>query len=119
VVGNDLNQKLKRSLFTGSKTTRCKTGRAQKVQAELLGSELMTPSANDQPSKTRQADLGNQRKSQEEAEDELKQSDEKDQTITAMQKQIEELKRRAEQGSQQLSECRNLNRSVTHCQVST
>ena len=51
-----------------------------------------------------QADLGSERdKAKKEAEDELKfKVMEKDQTITAMQRQIEELKRRAEQGSQQL-----------------
>jgi hypothetical protein len=51
-----------------------------------------------------QADLGSEReKAKKEAEEELKfKVMEKDQTITAMQRQIEDLKRRAEQGSQQL-----------------
>ena len=51
-----------------------------------------------------QADLSAERdKAKKEAEEEMKlKVMEKDQTITAMQKQIEDLKRRAEQGSQQL-----------------
>jgi hypothetical protein len=110
VMGNDLNQKAKEisTLQEVLKQRDAKLAEAQKVQAELLRKERELDDAKREMDltieKRVQADLGNQReKAKKEAEDELKlKVMEKDQTITAMQKQIEELKRRAEQGSQQL-----------------
>jgi len=81
---------------------------AQKAQAELMVKQRALEDA------TREMELSIQKQVQEiigaaqekarkEVEDELKfKVMEKEQTITSMQKQIEELKRRAEQGSQQL-----------------
>lgn len=81
---------------------------AQKAQAELMRKQRELEDA------TREMELSIQKQVQEiigaaqekarkEVEDELKfKVMEKEQTITSMQKQIEELKRRAEQGSQQL-----------------
>jgi hypothetical protein len=110
VMGNDLNQKAKEisTLQEVLKQRDARLAEAQKVQAELLRKERELDDAKREMDltieKRVQADLGNQReKAKKEAEDELKlKVMEKDQTITAMQKQIEELKRRAEQGSQQL-----------------
>jgi hypothetical protein len=110
VMGNDLNQKVKEisTLQEVLKQRDAKLAEAQKVQAELMRKERELDDAKREMEvtieKRVQADLGNQReKAKKEAEEELKlKVMEKDQTITAMQKQIEELKRRAEQGSQQL-----------------
>ena len=110
VMGNDLNQKAKEisTLQEVLKQRDAKLAEAQKVQAELMRKERELDDAKREMEltieKRVQADLGNQReKAKKEAEEELKlKVMEKDQTITAMQKQIEELKRRAEQGSQQL-----------------
>jgi hypothetical protein len=85
-----------------------KLAEAQKAQAELLRKSLELENAK------REMDLNIQKQVQaglaaareqakKEASDELGlRVAEKEQTITAMQKQIEELKRKAEQGSQQL-----------------
>jgi hypothetical protein len=85
-----------------------KLAAAQKAQAELIRKQRELDDAKRELEltieKRVQADLENARqKARNEAEEELKlRVLEKDQTITAMQRQIEELKRRAEQGSQQL-----------------
>ena len=85
-----------------------KLGEAQKAQAELIHKQRELDDAKRELdltiAKRVQADLSAERdKARKEAEEELKlKVMEKDQTITAMQRQIEDLKRRAEQGSQQL-----------------
>ncbi|MGZ8519657.1 MAG: DUF2130 domain-containing protein [Candidatus Binatia bacterium] len=110
VLGNDLNQKVKEinTLQEVLKQRDAKLAEAQQAQAELIGKQRELDDALRELdltiAKRVQADLGSERdKAKKEAEDELKfKVMEKDQTITAMQRQIEELKRRAEQGSQQL-----------------
>ena len=110
VLGNDLNQKLKEisTLQDVLKQRDAKLAEAQQAQAQLIGKQRELDDARRELeltiAKRVQADLGSEReKAKKEAEDELKfKVMEKDQTITAMQRQIEELKRRAEQGSQQL-----------------
>jgi hypothetical protein len=85
-----------------------KLAEAQQAQAELLRKQRELDDAKREleltVEKRVQASLVAERdKAKKEAEEELKlKVMEKDQTITAMQRQIEELKRRAEQGSQQL-----------------
>jgi len=110
VLGDDLNQKTREisTLQEILKQRDAKLAEAQKVQAELLRKERELEDAKRELDltieKRVQADLGSEReKAKKEAEEELKfKVMEKDQTITAMQRQIEDLKRRAEQGSQQL-----------------
>ncbi len=110
VLGDDLNQKAKEigTLQEVLKQRDAKLAEAQQAQAELIGKQRELDDARRELeltiAKRVQADLGSEReKAKKEAEDELKfKVMEKDQTITAMQKQIEDLKRRAEQGSQQL-----------------
>ncbi|MGZ8494484.1 MAG: DUF2130 domain-containing protein [Candidatus Binatia bacterium] len=110
VLGNDLNQKVKEisTLQEVLKQRDAKLAEAQQAQAELIGKQRELDDALRELdltiAKRVQADLGSERdKAKKEAEDELKfKVMEKDQTITAMQRQIEELRRRAEQGSQQL-----------------
>lgn len=110
VLGNDLNQKAKEisTLQEVLKQRDAKLAEAQKVQAELLRKERELEDAKRELDltieKRVQADLGSEReKAKKEAEEELKfKVMEKDQTITTMQRQIEDLKRSAEQGSQQL-----------------
>jgi hypothetical protein len=110
MLGNDLNQKTKEitTLQEVLKQRDVKLAEAQKAQAELIGKQRELDDAMRELeltiAKRVQADLGNEReKAKKEAEEELKlKVMEKDQTITAMQRQIEDLKRRAEQGSQQL-----------------
>ncbi len=110
LLGNDLNQKVKEisTLQEVLKQRDAKLAEAQQAQAELIGKQRELDDAMRELdltiAKRVQADLGSERdKAKKEAEDELKfKVMEKDQTITAMQRQIEELKRRAEQGSQQL-----------------
>jgi hypothetical protein len=110
LLGNDLNQKVKEigTLQEVLKQRDAKLAEAQQAQAELIGKQRELDDAMREldltVAKRVQADLGSERdKAKKEAEDELKfKVMEKDQTITAMQRQIEELKRRAEQGSQQL-----------------
>ena len=108
--GNDLDQRVREisTLQEVLKQRDVKLAEAQKAQAELIGKQRELDDAMREldltVAKRVQADLGSEReKAKKEAEDELKlKVMEKDQTITAMQKQIEDLKRRAEQGSQQL-----------------
>ncbi|MSP36942.1 MAG: DUF2130 domain-containing protein [Deltaproteobacteria bacterium] len=110
VLGNDLNQKAKEisTLQEVLKQRDVKLAEAQQAQAALIGKQRELDDAMREleltVAKRVQADLGSEReKAKKEAEEELKfKVMEKDQTITAMQKQIEDLKRRAEQGSQQL-----------------
>ncbi len=110
VLGNDLDQKVKElsSLQELLKQRDSKLAEAQKVQAEVIRKQRELDDAKRELEltieKRVQADLSAEReKAKKEAEEELKfKVMEKDQTITAMQKQIEDLKKRAEQGSQQL-----------------
>ena len=109
-LGNDLEQKMKEisTLQEVLKQRDVKLAEAQKAQAELIRKQRELDDAKRELDltieKRVQADLGAERdKAKKEAEEELKLKVlEKDQTIIAMQKQIEDLKRRAEQGSQQL-----------------
>ena len=108
--GNDLDQKTKEiyGLQEILKQNNAKLADAQKAQAELIRKQRELDDAKRELDltieKRVQADLSSERdKAKKEAEEELKlKVMEKDQTITAMQRQIEDLKRRAEQGSQQL-----------------
>ncbi len=85
-----------------------KLAEAQKAQAELIRKERELEDAKREMDlsiqKQVQAGIGAAREqAKKEAEDELRlKVSEKEQTIVAMQKQIEELKRKAEQGSQQM-----------------
>ena len=109
-LNDDLDQKTKEisSLHEVLKQRDTKLAEAQKAQAEVIRKQRELDDAKREleltVEKRVQADLAAQRgKARKEAEEELKlKVMEKDQTITAMQKQIEDLKRRAEQGSQQL-----------------
>ncbi len=110
MLGHDLDQKTREIniLQEVLKQNNAKLADAQKTQAELVRKERELDDAKREIDltieKRVQADLGAERdKAKREAEEELKlKVMEKDQTITAMQRQIEDLKRRAEQGSQQL-----------------
>lgn len=90
------------------KEREAKLAEAQKAQAELIRKQRELDDAKREMEltieKRVQASLTSARDSaRKEAEDSLKlKVAEKEQTITAMQRQIEELKRKAEQGSQQL-----------------
>jgi len=109
-LSNDLDQKSKEILEIQEilRQKDEKLAEAQKVQADLLRKQRELDDAK------RELDLTVEKRVQEgltatrdqakkEAEEALKfKVMEKEQTITSMQKQIEELKRRAEQGSQQL-----------------
>ena len=109
-LGSDLEQKSKEISVLQDilKQRDAKLAEAQKAQAELIRKQRELDDAKREldltVEKRVQADLRTEReKAKREAEEELKlKVMEKDQTIAAMQKQIEELKRRAEQGSQQL-----------------
>jgi hypothetical protein len=109
-MGTDLEQKAQEisNLQQILQEQNKKLGEAQQAQAELLRKQRELDDAKRELDltieKRVQASLGAERdKAKKEAEEELTlKVMEKDQTITAMQKQIEELKRRAEQGSQQL-----------------
>jgi hypothetical protein len=109
-LGADLEQKVQEveSLQMILKQNNAKLAEAQQAQAELIRKQRELDDARRELDltieKRVQADLTAERdKARKEAEEELKlKVMEKDQTITAMQRQIEELKRRAEQGSQQL-----------------
>lgn len=109
-LGTDLDQKAKEinELQDVLKQRDAKLAEAQKAQADVIRKQRELDDARREIDLTVQkrveADLRTERdKAKKEAEEELKlKVMEKDQTITAMQKQIEELKRRAEQGSQQL-----------------
>lgn len=107
---NDLDQKVKEvtDLQEVIKQREVKLAEAQKAQADLLRKQRELDDAK------RELDLTVEKRVQDglaatrqqakkEAEESLKLKVlEKEQTITSMQKQIEELKRKAEQGSQQL-----------------
>ena len=109
-LSNDIEQKTKEvaDLQEILKQKDEKLTEAQKAQAEMVKKERELEDAK------RELDLTVQKRvteglavtrqqAKKEAEDELKlKVSEKEQTIASMQKQIEELKRRAEQGSQQL-----------------
>jgi len=109
-LGSELDQKAKEinMLQDVLKQRDAKLAEAQQAQADLIRKERALDDARRELNLTIEkrvrADLGAEReKAKKEAEEELKlKVMEKDQTITSMQKQIEELKRRAEQGSQQL-----------------
>ncbi|HEY7715067.1 MAG TPA: DUF2130 domain-containing protein [Candidatus Binatia bacterium] len=109
-LGNDLDQKTREvnALQEILKERDAKLAEAQKAQAEIIRKQRELDDAKRELeltiAKRVQADLSTERdKAKKEAEEEQKlKVMEKDQTIIAMQKQIEELKRRAEQGSQQL-----------------
>ena len=109
-LSSELDQKIKevKSLQDILKQNDAKLAEAQKAQADLIRKQRELDDARRELDltieKRVQADLSTEReKAKKEAEEELKlKVMEKDQTITAMQKQIEDLKRRAEQGSQQL-----------------
>ncbi|MDH3443350.1 MAG: DUF2130 domain-containing protein [Deltaproteobacteria bacterium] len=109
-LGSDLEQKDKAltELQQILQDRDTKLAEAQKAEVELRRKQRELDDAKREldltVEKRVQADLAQTRaKAKTEAEEELKlKVMEKDQTITAMQKQIEELKRRAEQGSQQL-----------------
>jgi hypothetical protein len=110
VLGNDLEQKDKEltELNEVLKQRDAKLAEAQQAQAELIRKQRELDDAK------REMELTIEKRVQEsltvtreqakkEAEDSLKlKVTEKEQTISSMQKQIEDLKRRAEQGSQQL-----------------
>ena len=110
LIGTDLEQKAKEitELHEVLKQRDEKLAEAQTAQAELIRKQRELDDAK------REMDLTIEKRVQEslttvrdkaklEAEEGLKfRVAEKEQTITAMQKQIEELKRKAEQGSQQL-----------------
>ena len=109
-LGNDLDQKTNEisSLQEVLKQRDIKLAEAQKAQAELIRKQRELDDAKrelDLTVKKRvQTNLTTEHdKARKETEKELKlKIMEKNQTITAMQKQIEDLRRRAEQGSQQL-----------------
>jgi hypothetical protein len=109
-VGGELDQKLKEidELQGILKQKDAKLADAQKAQADLLRKQRELDDARRELDltieKRVQSDLAAAReKAKKEAEDEMRlKVMEAEQTIASMQKQIEDLKRRAEQGSQQL-----------------
>lgn len=109
-LARDFEQKDKEveSLQTILQQNNAKLAEAQRTQAEVMRKQRELEDAKRELEltieKRVQADLTAERdKARREAEEDLKlKVMEKDQTITAMQRQIEDLKRRAEQGSQQL-----------------
>jgi hypothetical protein len=110
LLGADLETKTKEltELQEVLKERDTKLAEAQKAQADLIRKQRELDDAKREMEltieKRVQASLGTEReKAKLEAEEGLKlKVMEKEQTIASMQKQIEELKRRAEQGSQQL-----------------
>ncbi|MGH7846881.1 MAG: DUF2130 domain-containing protein [Candidatus Binatia bacterium] len=110
VLDNDLNQKTKQlaELHEVLKQREAKLADAQKAQAEVTRKQRELDDAKRELELTIaqrvQAELDATRaQARKDAEEELKLKVlEKEQTITSMQRQIEDLKRRAEQGSQQL-----------------
>ncbi len=110
LLANDLEQKSKElaDLQEILKQRNLKLEEAQKAQADLLRKQRALDDARREleltVEKRVQEGLATTReKARKEAEEELKfKVAEKEQTIASMQKQIEELKRKAEQGSQQL-----------------
>ena len=109
-LANDLSQKTKEvaDLQEILKQKDEKLTEAQKTQADLLRQKRQLDDARRELDLTVEKRIfeglnATRQQAKKEAEDELKlKVSEKEQTITSMQKQIEELKRRAEQGSQQL-----------------
>jgi hypothetical protein len=109
-VGSEIDQKLSEinELRGVLKQKDAKLADAQKAQADLLRKQRELDDAKRELDltieKRVQTDLAAAReKAKKEAEDEMKlKVMEAEQTIVSMQKQIEDLKRRAEQGSQQL-----------------
>ena len=109
-LGNELNQKTKEisDLQEILKQRDIKLADAQKAQADLIRKQRELDDAKREleltVEKRVQVDLAAAReKAKKEAEDEMKlKVMEAEQTIASMQRQIEDLKRRAEQGSQQL-----------------
>ncbi len=109
-LGGDLEQKTREinELQEVLKQRDAKLAEAQNAQAEVTRKQRELDDAKREleltVAKRVQAELDAAcEKAKKDAEEELKlKVMEKDQTITAMQKQIEDLKRRAEQGSQQL-----------------
>lgn len=109
-VGNELNQKTREinDLQDILKQRDLKLADAQKAQADLIRKQRELDDAKREleltVEKRVQTDLAAAReKAKKEAEDEMKlKVMEAEQTIASMQRQIEDLKRRAEQGSQQL-----------------
>lgn len=107
---NDLNLKAKEvaDLQEILKQKDAKLTEAQKVQAELMKKERELDDAKRELDLTVQKRISEglavtRQQAKKEAEDELRlKVSEKEQTIASMSKQIEDLKRRAEQGSQQL-----------------
>lgn len=110
LLGADLDQKAKElsELHEVLKQRDEKLAEAQKAQADLIRKQRELDDAKREMEltieKRIQESLATTRdQAKKEAEDALKlKVQEKEQTISAMQKQIEELKRKAEQGSQQL-----------------
>jgi hypothetical protein len=108
--GNELDRKVKEinDLQEVLKQRDTKLADAQKAQADLIRKQRELDDARREleltVAKRVQTDLSAAReKAKKEAEDEMKlKVMEAEQTIASMQKQIEDLKRRAEQGSQQL-----------------
>ena len=109
-VGNELNQKLKEinDLQDILKQRDIKLADAQKAQADLIRKQRELNDAKRELELTveKRVETGlaaAREKAKKEAEDEMKlKVMEAEQTIASMQRQIEDLKRRAEQGSQQL-----------------
>jgi len=109
-VGSDLETKTRElaELQSVLKEREVKLAEAQKAQAELIRKQRELDDARREMEltieKKVQESLGSAREQgRKDAEEKLKLSvSEKELTISSMQKQIEELKRRAEQGSQQL-----------------
>jgi hypothetical protein len=109
-AANDLEQKTKEiaELNDVLKTRDAKLAEAQQAQAELIVKQRELDDAKRELELTVQKRIQDglttvRQEAKKEAEEEQKlKVAEKEHTITAMQKQIEELKRRAEQGSQQL-----------------
>jgi len=110
VLANDLDQRAKEitHLQEVLKKRETKLADAQKEQAELIKKQRELDDAKRELELTVQKRIqeglaATRQEAKKEVEDELTlKVKEREQTITSMQKQIEDLKRRAEQGSQQL-----------------
>lgn len=109
-IGTELEQKAKEitDLQEILNQREAKLAEAQKAQAELIRKQRELDDAKRELDLTVEKGIQNgltavREQAHKEAEDQMKlKVMEKEQTITSMQKQIEELKRKAEQGSQQL-----------------
>jgi hypothetical protein len=110
ILGNDLEQKGKEILELKEVLTQRdqKLAEAQKAQADLLKKQRELDDAKREleltvEKRVQQGLSGVRDQAKKEVEEQLKlKVAEKEQTISSMQKQIEELRRKAEQGSQQL-----------------